>query len=90
MVNGRIMRLPSFTSELSGPTMRERITSPLRRSSVCSPPVKAAFPSFDAVLKKPKVPWLPRRSGTHIPDSSSPLKGTGGNVMGTRWMIEKM
>ena len=40
------MRLPSFTSELSGPTIRERITLPLRRSTVCSPPVKAACPSL--------------------------------------------
>ncbi len=75
----------------SGPTMRERITSPRRRSTVCSPPTKRASPSFVSVLKKEKVPWLPRRSGTHMPESSRPfLKGTGGKVIGTRWMIEKM
>ena len=35
-------------------------------------------------------PWLPRRSGTHIPESRWPLKGTGGNVMGTRWIVLRM
>ena len=42
------------------------------------------------MLKKLNVPWLPRRSGTHMPLSSSPRKGTGGKVIGTRWMMLKM
>jgi hypothetical protein len=70
--------------------IRERMVSPLRRSTVCSPPVCAACPSAVLVLKNPKVPWLPRRSGTHMPESSSPRNGTGGKVIGTRWMMLKM
>jgi len=78
---------------LSGPTMRDRTTPGffgLRRRTVCSPPVNFAFPSSLSVLKNENVPWLPRRSGVHIAESNSPLNGTGGKVMGTRWMMEKM
>ncbi len=92
-VNGSVIRPPERSSAWSGPTIRERITLPfVRRSTVCSPPTNTAWPSpFVSVLKNENVPWLPRRSGTHIPESSSPfLNGTGGNVIGTRWMIEKM
>ena len=82
MVNGMVA---------SGPRMRERITLPLRRSTVCSPPVKAAsLPSPVLVEKNPNVPWVPLRSGTHMPDSSNPLNFTGGKVIGTRWMVERM
>jgi hypothetical protein len=71
--------------------MRERMRPSFpRRSTVCSPPVKAALPSFVSVEKNEKVPWLPRRSGTHMPERRSPRNLTGGNVIGTRWMIEKM
>ena len=91
-VNGSVMRPPERSSAWSGPTIRERISPSLpRRSTVCSPPMNAASPSRDSVEKNENVPWLPRRSGTHMPESRRPfLKGTGGNVIGTRWMIEKM
>ena len=93
-VNGSVMRPPERSSVWSGPTIRERIAPSLpRRSAVCSPPMNFASPpsAFVSVLKYENVPWLPRRSGTHMPESSRPfLNGTGGNVIGTRWMIEKM
>ena len=91
-VKGSVMFGLPATMLLAGPMMRERITSPSRwrRRTVCSPPVCAACPSVLFVLKKPKVPWLPRRSGTHMPESSSPLNFTGGKVIGTRWMVEVM
>jgi len=50
-VKGRVMRKPPLTMLLSGPTIRLRMTSPLRRSTVCSPPVNAACPSSLAVEK---------------------------------------
>ena len=71
--------------------MRVRIRSPFRRSTVCSPPVCVGWPCSSCfVLQKLNVPCVPRRSGTHIPESSSPRNGAGGNVIGTRWMTLQM
>jgi hypothetical protein len=90
-VKGSVRRPPSRLIALSGPTIRDRMRPSFpRRSTVCSPPVKAALPSRFSVEKNENVPWLPRRSGTHMPESSRPRNLTGGKVIGTRWMIEKM
>src|SRR5258708_31126951 len=42
------------------------------------------------VVHKQKVPWLPFRSGTHIPDSRTPGNFSGGKVTGTRITDEKI
>src|SRR5258708_35691876 len=42
------------------------------------------------VVHKQKVPWLPFRSGTHIPESRTPLNFSGGKVTGTRITEQKM
>ena len=36
------------------------------------------------------MPWLPRRSGTHIAESSTPWNFSGGKVTGTRRIALKM
>src|SRR5216683_8434969 len=41
------------------------------------------------VVQKQKVPWLPFKSGTHMPESSTPGNFSGGKVTGTRITEQK-
>src|SRR5882672_10357462 len=47
-------------------------------------PPSRNFPLAARVVQKQNVPWLPFRSGTHIPESNTPGNFSGGNVTGTR------
>ena len=42
------------------------------------------------VVHKQKVPWLPFKSGTHIPERRTPENFSGGKVTGTRSTEQKM
>src|SRR5882757_793356 len=41
------------------------------------------------VVQKQNVPWLPFKSGTHIPESNTPGNFSGGKVTGTRITEQK-
>src|SRR5262249_27222548 len=41
-------------------------------------------------VQKQNVPWLPFRSGTHMPESRTPSNFSGGNVTGTRITEQKI
>jgi hypothetical protein len=60
-------------------------TTPLRATTwYCWPPMCASF-GRGRVDQNEKLPCVPLRSGTHMPDSSVPfLNGLGGKVIGTR------
>src|SRR5208282_3725763 len=87
--SGRISKftrssVPAFSANgLSGPGMYERQTPFLRSIGTRTPPSRNL--SLEArVVHRQNVPWLPFRSGTHIPESSTPWNFSGGNVTGTR------
>src|SRR5580765_1306114 len=42
------------------------------------------------VVQRQKVPWLPFKSGTHMPERRTPENFSGGNVTGTRMTELKM
>src|ERR1700756_2603535 len=54
-----------------------------------TPPSRNLSP-LARVVQRQKVPWLPFKSGTHIPESSTPENFSGGNVTGTRMTELKM
>src|SRR5215467_8968314 len=54
-----------------------------------TPPSRNLSPVM-RVVHKQNVPWLPFRSGTHIPESKTPENFSGGNVTGTRITELKM
>jgi hypothetical protein len=45
---------------------------------------RSEFAWSGSALYQENVPWVPRRSGTHIADSSCPSTFSGGKVIGTR------
>src|SRR5215469_2702551 len=69
--------------------MYDRQPDPLRSIGTRTPPSRNLSP-LPRVVHKQKVPWLPFRSGTHMPDRSTPGNFSGGNVTGTRMMEEKI
>src|SRR5947199_6724693 len=54
-----------------------------------TPPSRNLSPS-PRVVQKQNVPWLPFKSGTHIPERSTPENFSGGKVTGTRITDEKI
>src|ERR1700730_4483508 len=42
------------------------------------------------VVQRQKVPWLPFKSGTHMPESNTPGNLSGGKVKGTRITEQKI
>src|SRR5579871_2890765 len=54
-----------------------------------TPPSSIPLP-LGRVVQKQNVPWLPFKSGTHMPDSSTPENFSGGNVTGTRKTEQKI
>src|SRR6266496_2297933 len=87
--SGRISKftrisLPGFSvSGLSGPGIYEWQT-PFRRSTGTRTPPSRNLSFELRVVHKQKVPWLPFRSGTHMPESNTPENFSGGKVTGTR------
>src|ERR1700676_5245535 len=87
--SGRISKatrssVPAFSANgLSRPGMYERQT-PFLRSMGTRPPPSRNLSLETRVVHRQNVPWLPLRSGTHIPDSSTPGNFSGGKVTGTR------
>ena len=54
-----------------------------------SPPASGPVSEL-SVVQKLKEPWVPLRSGTHMPDRQAPWNFSGGKVIGTRMMFEKI
>src|SRR5438309_2112532 len=50
---------------------------------ILTPPSRNLSPCT-RVLQRQNVPWVPFKSGTHMPESSTPGNFSGGNVTGTR------
>src|SRR5258708_29728691 len=48
-----------------------------------TPPSRNLSPTL-RVVQRQNVPWLPFRSGTHMPESNTPENFSGGKVTGTR------
>ncbi len=61
---------------------------PSRATRIRRPPVGAPS-AGGSVLYSVNEPWVPRRSGTHMPDSMSPRNGSAGKVIGTRRTVLK-
>src|SRR6476659_9461451 len=61
----------------------------MRSIGTRTPPSRNLAP-LERVVQKQKVPWLPFRSGTHIPESRTPENFSGGKVTGTRRTEQKM
>ena len=55
----------------------------------CARHLREISRSLARVVQKQKVPWLPFRSGTHMPESSTPGNFSGGKVTGTRMTEQK-
>ena len=53
-----------------------------------TPPSRNLSP-LALVVQKQNVPWLPFKSGTHMPESSTPGNFSGGKVAGTRMTEQK-
>src|SRR4030081_2936067 len=82
--------LPAVSARgLSGPGTYEWQT-PLRRSMGTRTPPSRNLSLELRVVHRQKVPWLPFKSGTHIPESNTPENFSGGNVTGTRMTELKM
>ncbi len=88
-VRGRRISAGFLSSEFSGPERDVRMTEPSRRTRTATPPSCLRTLSASSV-KKANVPWLPFRSGAHMPDSRWPLNFSGGKVMGTLRIVEAM
>src|ERR1035438_5472689 len=75
---------PAFSfSGLSGPGTKERQTPLLRSMGTRTPPSRNL--SLDMrVVQRQNVPWLPFRSGTHIPESKRAGHFCRRRVTGTR------
>ncbi len=80
---------PSVNGD-GGPGSSPLTTLPSRSIRMRAPPVYD--PAFSrSVVNTVKLPWLPRRSGTHIAERRTPfLSFSGGNVIGTRRMWHGM
>ena len=78
-----IVRAAELSSELGGPVRIAVATSPSNFTGTTSPPSKISS-ARGVSAKHVNVPCEPRRSGTHIPDSRTPLNFSGGKVIGTR------
>src|SRR6266496_679450 len=75
---------PAFSaSGFSGPGIYERQTPFTRSTGTRTPPSRNLSPEL-RVVHRQKVPWLPFRSGTHMPESNTPENFSGGKVTGTR------
>src|SRR5882762_9909504 len=61
---------------------------PLLSKGMRTPPSRN-FPFATRVVQKQNVPWLPFKSGTHIPESNTPENFSGGKVTGTRTTEQK-
>src|SRR5579863_4246221 len=72
----------------SGPGTYERNAEPLRSTATRTPPSRNLSVAA-RVVHKQNVPWLPFKSGTHMPESSTPENFSGGKVTGTRKMEQK-
>jgi hypothetical protein len=91
-VNGSVMRPPERSSAWSGPTIRERI-SPVLASAQHG--LLAAHERRLAVARlgaeeRERALAAAQIGHAHAREQRPFLNGTGGNVIGTRWMIEKM
>src|SRR5437588_12113492 len=56
---------------------------------ILTPPSRNLSPCT-RVLQRQNVPWVPFRSGTHMPESSTPGNFSGGKVTGTRITEQKI
>ena len=81
--------LISLAEGSCGPVIGQRMVAPERPTIKTSPPASGPE-STGSVVQKVKLPWVPFKSGTHIPLRHTPLNSSGGKVIGTRMMLEKM
>ena len=77
IASGRRISSGFFSIEFSGPEISVRMTGPSRRTRTATPPSCLRTLSGSSV-KKAKVPWLPLRSGAHMPERRWPLNFSGG------------
>ena len=62
--------------------------APFRSTGIRTPPSRN-LSLLARVVQKQNVPWLPFKSGTHMPESSTPGNFSGGKVTGTRMTEQK-
>ena len=74
---------------LSGPESCAS-TFPARTSTGKKTPPSRLPSLAGSDVKKANVPWLPLRSGAHMPDRRWPLNFSGGKVRGTRSTVLKI
>ena len=89
-VRGRRISAGFLSSEFSGPERDVRMTGPSPADQDGDARPRACGPCPASSVKKANVPWLPFRSGAHMPESRWPLNFSGGKVMGTLRIVRRM